>query len=102
MNVSSLRLLTVLPVLVALSCPVRAVEDGAAAAARVTKKEPVPTKGMEMIYGPVLGCSVQFPSAGPITASNPAPPMLAGKGIVVRLGNGEATVCFDTETLQMK
>ncbi len=69
--------------------PVRGVEDSAAAKARAAKGEAPPTKGSEMLYGPVFEDSVQISPKVPVAA----------KGLVVRLGG--ASVCYDTDGLRM-
>ncbi len=76
----------------AVCSPARAVEDEVAAKARAAKGVAAPTKGSEMLYGPVLMDSIQVNAKQPVAA----------KGLVIQLGEkGEASVCFDTDTLRM-
>ncbi len=80
-------------------CGLHAVEDEVAAKARAEAGQPAPTKGLKMLYGPVLSCAVEAPAAKETTA---LPKYLASKGLVIQLGKkDEAYVCFDTDTLRM-
>ena len=72
-----------------------AVEDEVAAKERAAAGQAAPTKGSQMVYGPVLTYGIDAP--GPKEARH-----VASKGLVIRLGeNDEGTVCFDTDTLRM-
>ena len=73
----------------------RADEDGTATQARAATGQKTPSKGTQMLYGPVLTTTVHAP--GPKETR-----MVAMKGVVIKLGQAdEGYVCFDTDTLRM-
>lgn len=74
----------------------RALEDEVAAAERAAKKPavaPMPTRGTQMEYGPMLCSTLALPGKAPDR-------LLALKGVIVRLGK-DAAVCFDADTLRL-
>ena len=79
--------------------PLRAVEDEAAAKARAGAVQAAPTKGSQMLYGPVMTYEIEAP--GP-KEGGALPKHVASKGLVIKLGEAdEGYVCFDTDTLRM-
>ncbi len=77
----------------------RAVEDEVAAKARAVAAQPAPTKGLQMLYGPVLSCAVEARTS---KDGAELPMVLASKGLVIQLGKkDEGYVCYDTDTLRM-
>ena len=70
-----------------------------AAKARAAAGQAAPTKGSQMIYGPVMTYEIEAP--GP-KAGGALPKHVASKGLVIKLGEAdEGYVCFDTDTLRM-
>ncbi len=82
--------------LIALSgFSLHAVEDDVAAKERAAAGQAAPTKGSQMLYGPVMTYGVDAP--GPKEGRH-----VASKGMVIKLGpKDEGYVCFDTDTLRM-
>ena len=76
----------------------RAVEDETAAKERAVAGQAAPTKGSQMLYGPVLTYEIEAP--GPKQVGG-LPKHVASKGLVIKLGDAdEGYVCFDTDTLR--
>lgn len=82
-----------------------AVEDE-----KVPKPAVQPMKGTEMLFGPVLSCSVEVPGRKPSATAEPAkrpnapkvpPTQMVAKGIAIKLGDQQGTMCFDADLLRM-
>jgi len=89
------RCLALLAFSLAAETPGRAVEDETTEKERAGAGQTAPTKGSQMIYGPVLSYGINAP--GPKETRH-----VASKGLVIKLGDAdEGYVCFDTDTLRM-
>lgn len=93
-----MRLFSALACFLLASSLVLAVEDEI----RTAPGRSSPNHGAAMKYGPLVSCTVAAPSSAPKDGKTAASgPILAMKGLVVRLGSsGQESVCFDPDLLR--